>query len=313
MADSDALIEKIEKTEKTEKTGKTGKEAAPQQKMIRRLFSRRRAPLLLSGAVLAVLLAAALAAPLIAPYDPLAIDVQSRLTGPSPEHWLGQDHLGRDIFSRLIWGARSSLGSVFAIAVLIMAAGFTLGGISGFAGGWVDTVIMRACEAFMTFPTFILALFLIGVFGTGMANVVLAIVLTHWAWYARIIRGMVLHLKHRDYILAARAGGGSAFAIFLRHIALPVCSQLVILATLDLGHMMLHVSGLSFLGLGIQPPSPEWGCMINDARQHIWTNPEQAILPGCMIFLTVLACNIPGDYLRNKLDPAIMAGEGGGA
>jgi nickel transport system permease protein len=293
-----------------EKTEKAGKEPAGRKKT-RRLFTRKRAPLLLSGAVLALLLAAAAAAPLIAPYDPLAIDVSGRLTGPSPAHWLGQDHLGRDIFSRLVWGARVSLGSVLVIAVLIMAAGFTLGGISGFLGGWVDTVIMRVCEAFMTFPTFILALFLIGVFGTGMTNVVLAIVLTHWAWYARIIRGMVLNLKQRDYILAARAGGGRDLAVFLRHIALPVCSQLVILATLDLGHMILHVSGLSFLGLGIQPPSPEWGCMISDARQHIWTNPEQAVLPGCMIFLTVLACNIPGDYLRNKIDPEIMAREGG--
>ena len=316
MGESGALAlgekrEKREKGEKGEKGEKVEKGIKQEQKKTP-VFTRSRAPLFLSAAILTALLAAAVAAPVIAPYDPLAIDVSHRLSGPSADHWLGRDHLGRDICSRLIWGARVSLGSVLVIAVLIMIVGFALGGISGFVGGWVDTLIMRVCEAFMTFPTFILALFLIGVFGTGMTNVVLAIVLTHWAWSARIIRSMVLHLKHRDYILAARAGGGTNIAIFLRHIALPVFSQLVILATLDLGHMMLHVSGLSFLGLGIQPPSPEWGCMINDARQHIWTNPEQAILPGCMIFLTVLSCNIPGDYLRNKLDPAIMAGEGGG-
>jgi nickel transport system permease protein len=215
------------------------------------------------------------------------------------------------MLSRLIWGSRASLGSVAFIAVLIIAAGFAIGAVSGFSGGIVDTVIMRVCEAFMTFPTFILALFLIGIFGYGMTNVIIAIVLTHWAWYARMVRGMVLSLKNRDYILAAQAGGGGGFRIFTRHIAQPVFAQLLILATLDLGHMLLHVSGLSFLGLGIQPPVPEWGCMISDARQQIWTHPQLAIIPGAMIFLTVLAFNIPGDYLRDKLDPVLAQEEGG--
>jgi nickel transport system permease protein len=267
-------------------------------------------PLALSAAVLLLLLFAAIFAPLIAPYDPSAIDLGNRLASPSTAHILGCDHLGRDMFSRLIWGARVSLGSVLVIAIMIMATGFSLGSIAGFAGGWIDALIMRVCEAFMTFPTFILALFLIGIFGTGMTNVVLAITLTHWAWYARIIRSMVLNLKHRDYILVSRASGGGNMIIFLRHIALPVLSQLVILATLDLGHMMLHVSGLSFLGLGIQPPVPEWGCMINDARQQIWTKPALAVIPGLMIFLTVLAFNIPGDYLRDKLDPSLVEEDG---
>jgi nickel transport system permease protein len=253
----------------------------------------------------------ALAAPLLSPHDPYAIDVDDRLAPASLSHLLGTDHLGRDLLSRLIWGTRTSLGAVAFIAVIIILFGFTFGALSGFAGGIVDTLIMRLCEAFMTFPTFILALFLIGIFGTGMTNVILAIVLTHWAWYARIVRGMVLNLKNRDYILAARAAGGGRFRIFVRHIAQPVFAQLFILATLDLGHMMLHVSGLSFLGLGIQPPSPEWGCMINDARQQIWTNPQLAVIPGMMIFLTVLAFNIPGDYLRDKLDPALVQDEGG--
>ncbi|MDR3160769.1 MAG: nickel ABC transporter permease subunit NikC, partial [Spirochaetaceae bacterium] len=260
------------------------------------------ATIVVSGITLALLLLAAIFAPLIAPHDPYAINLEQRLAPASSQNLLGTDHLGRDILSRLIWGTRISLGSVAIIAVLIMALGFTLGAVSGFAGGIVDSLIMRICEAFMTFPTFILALFLIGIFGTGMTNVVLAIMLTHWAWYTRIVRSMVLNLKNRDYILAARAAGGGSFRIFALHIARPVFAQLVILATLDLGHMMLHVSGLSFLGLGIQPPTPEWGCMINDARQQIWTNPQLAVIPGLMIFLTVLAFNIPGDYLRDKLD-----------
>jgi nickel transport system permease protein len=268
--------------------------------------------LTLSRIVLVILLFTALFAPVISPHDPYETDVENRLAPPSLAHPLGADHLGRDMLSRLIWGTRASLGSVAFIAVLIMAAGFAIGAVAGFSGGVVDTVIMRVCEAFMTFPTFILALFLIGIFGTGMTNVILAIVLTHWAWYARIVRGMVLSLKNRDYILAARAAGGGGFRIFSRHIARPVFAQLLILATLDLGHMMLHVSGLSFLGLGIQPPVPEWGAMINDARQQIWTHPQLALIPGVMIFLTVLAFNIPGDYLRDKLDPALAQEEGGG-
>jgi len=262
--------------------------------------------LIISIAVLALLVIFAIFAPLIAPFNPDAINLGERLAPASTVHILGTDHLGRDIFSRLVYGSRVSLGAVILIALLVVTTGFFLGSIAGFAGGAVDSLIMRICEAFMTFPTFILALFLIGIFGTGMTNVVLAIVLTHWAWYARIIRSMVLNLRNRDYILAARAGGGNSIRIFIRHIALPVLSQLIILATLDLGHMMLHVSGLSFLGLGIQPPTPEWGTMINDARQLIWTNPHLALLPGMMIFLTVLAFNIPSDFLRDKLDPSLI-------
>ena len=264
-----------------------------------------------SWAVLAILLFTMAAAPVISPRDPYAIDVENRLAPASMEHPLGTDHLGRDMLSRLIWGTRASLGSVVFIVALIIAAGFTIGAVAGFSGGLLDAGIMRGCEGFMTFPTFILALFLIGVFGSGMTNVVLAIVLTHWAWYARIVRGMVLSLKNRDYILAARVAGGSGFRIFIRHTALPVFAQLIILATLDMGHILLDVSGLSFLGLGIRPPAPEWGAMINDARQQIWTHPQLALIPGMMIFLTVLAFNIPGDYLRDKLDPSLSAEEGG--
>lgn len=249
----------------------------------------------------------ALFAPWLAPYDPDAVDLAARLLPPGAEHGLGTDHLGRDILSRLIWGARVSLGVVAIIAVAILVTGFVVGAISGWCGGWVDTLIMRVCEAFMTFPTFILAMFLIGILGRGMTNVILAIVLTHWAWYARIVRGMVINVKNREYIAAARIAGGSSHKVFCRHVALPVLTQILILATLDLGHMMLHVSGLSFLGLGIQPPASEWGVMINDARNHIWTNPELVIYPGLMIMLTVLACNIPGDRLRDKLDPDVAA------
>jgi nickel transport system permease protein len=272
----------------------------------RRFFlSGRKSALLLAILTLLILITMAVFAPWIAPYDPVAQNLENRLAPVSRAHILGTDHLGRDVLSRLIWGTRVSMGSVVVTAALVMVVGFMVGSFSGYIGGKIDFVVMRICEAFMTFPTFILALFLVGIFGTGMTNVILAIVLTHWAWYARIIRSLVLNMRNSDYILAARVAGGKPVTIFLRHIALPVLAQLTILATLGLGDMMLHVSGLSFLGLGIQPPTPEWGCMINDARQQIWGNPGLAIIPGFMIFLTVLAFNIPGDILRDRLDPSL--------
>lgn len=255
--------------------------------------------------VILVVLSMAVFAPWLAPHNPDDVDLERKLLPPNSENWLGTDHLGRDILSRLVWGARVSMGSVFIIINMVMLFSLVVGCIAGYAGGWIDSLFMRICEVFLTFPTFILAMFLIGVLGNGMVNVILAIVLTHWAWYARIIRSLVLSLKHREYILASRAAGTSRFKIILTHIAPPVLAQLVILATLDIGHMMLHVSGLSFLGLGVQPPTPEWGVMINDARQYIWTQPELIMYPGLMIFLAVLAFNIPGDALRDSLDPAI--------
>ena len=268
---------------------------------LKRLFKQRLAAVALVMACAILILAAA--APLIAPYDPSYVDLEKKLASPDSSHWLGTDHLGRDILSRLIFGARVSVGSVASIIACILVLGFAVGCLAGYAGGVVDSALMRLCDVFLTFPTFILAMFLIGVLGTGLTNVVIAIVMTHWAWYARLIRGFVLSMKNRDYILAARVAGTPKPKIILRHIAPPVFAQLVILATLDIGHMMLHVSGLSFLGLGIAPPTPEWGVMINDARQFIWSSPWLIIYPGLMIFITVMSFNLLGDALRDALDP----------
>ncbi|MBF0377475.1 MAG: nickel ABC transporter permease subunit NikC [Desulfamplus sp.] len=245
----------------------------------------------------------AAAAPIVAPYDPNYVDLEKKLSPPTVSHWLGTDHLGRDILSRLIFGARVSVGSVASIIVCILVLGFIVGSIAGYTGGIVDSILMRLCDVFLTFPTFILAMFLVGVLGTGLTNVVIAIVMTHWAWYARLIRGFVLSMKNRDYILAARVAGTPKIKIIIRHIVPPVFAQLIILATLDIGHMMLHVSGLSFLGLGITPPTPEWGVMINDARQFIWSTPWLIVYPGLMIFITVMSFNLLGDALRDALDP----------
>jgi len=263
---------------------------------------RRRLVLIALPIVFAILFMA-LFAPWIAPHDPNGVDLAQKLLPPSSEHLLGTDHLGRDILSRLIHGSRVSMGAALIIVNLTMLLSLLIGCVSGYVGGWVDSLLMRVCEVFLTFPTFILAMFMIGVLGTGMFNVILAIVLTHWAWYARIIRSLVLSLKHREYILAARVAGTRPWRLVVRHIVPPVVAQLGILATLDIGHMILHVSGLSFLGLGVQPPTPEWGVMINDARQYIWTQPELIMYPGLMIFMAVMAFNIPGDALRDCLDP----------
>ncbi|MCU0594522.1 MAG: nickel ABC transporter permease subunit NikC [Desulfobacterota bacterium] len=257
--------------------------------------------------VLGLLFSVAILAPWIAPHDPAEVDLENKLLDPSLRHPLGTDHLGRDVLSRLMFGARVSIAAILAISLLILTLSFGVGAAAGYWGGSIDSFLMRVCDVFLTFPTFILAMFMVGVLGTGLTNVILAIVLTHWAWYARIIRGLVLSLKNREFVLAARVAGTPRLRILLRHLLPPVVAQLVILATLDMGHMILHIAGLSFLGLGVQPPTPEWGVMINDARQFIWTKPQLILYPGIMIFLTVMAFNIPSDALRDMLDPSIRS------
>lgn len=270
---------------------------------------RKRGVLVLASALAVAVIATALLAPVIAPDDPSAVVLENKFAPPSAAHPLGCDHLGRDVLSRLVYGTQTSIGSVAAIMGIVLVLGFTLGTISGYAGGAVDSSLMRFCDVFLTFPTFILAMFLIGVLGTGMVNVIIAVALTHWAWYARIIRSMVLSLKNRDYVLAAKVAGTGRFKTVVRHILPPIIAQLLILCTLDIGHMMLHVSGLSFLGLGVTPPMPEWGVMISDARQFIWTHPLLIMLPGAMIFVTVMAFNLLGDALRDSFDPALAVQE----
>jgi len=259
-------------------------------------------------AVVAVL-AVAVLAPWLAPYDPGETDLASRLLPPSAAHWLGTDHLGRDLLSRLLWGARASLGAVAAILALVLSIGGAVGIVAGLIGGRVDAVLMRICEGFMTVPTLVLALFMIGALGTGLANVVIAIALSHWAFYARLVRATTLSLRNLDYVVAARIAGRSRLAVVRRHVLPVLAGQLAVLASLDLGHWMLHVAGLSFLGLGMEPPAAEWGIMINDARPFFRVAPMLILLPGSAIMLTVMAFNLLGDALRDRLDPR-LAGHG---
>lgn len=260
--------------------------------------------------IVLALVIAALAGPWIAPYGPDEIDLVRRLQSPSLAHWLGTDHLGRDILSRLIAGVQVSLGSVVLALALILTLGIVIGGTAGFLGGRADQIIMRFTDVFLTFPTLVLSLFMVGMLGTGLVNVILAIALSHWAWYARIVRGIVMSLRHRDFLLAARMSGAGPVRTFVDHLLPATISQLVVLTTLDIGHIMLHVSGLSFLGLGVTPPTAEWGVMISDARQFVWTAPMLILWPGLALFLSVMAFNILGDALRDRLDPHLKAEHG---
>lgn len=243
-----------------------------------------------------------LGAPWLGLPDPEEVNLVEKLAPPSAQHLLGTDHLGRDLLSRLVYGSRISIGSVFVILLLIVGFSTFAGSLAGLAGGAIDSALMRTCDVFMTFPTLILAMFFVGVLGTGLTNVILAIFLTHWAWYARIVRGIVLSLKSREFVLAARVAGTSRASMVFRHILPSLAPQVLVLATLDIGHMMLHVAGLSFLGLGVQPPAPEWGVMIGDARQFIWTQPRLLLYPGLAIFIVVMVFNLLGDAMRDALD-----------
>lgn len=240
----------------------------------------------------------------LAPHDPDLIDVGQRLQPASMSHWLGTDHLGRDLLSRLIVGTRLSLGSVLLTLSLVLALGLLVGGVAGFVGGKLDLLLMRICDMFMTFPTLVLAFFFVTLLGTGLSNVIVAIALSHWAWYARMVRGLVIAQRGREYLLAARLAGASRWSRLRQHVVPNIAGPLLVLATMDIGHMMLHVSGLSFLGLGVTPPTAEWGVMINDAKEFIWTHPQLLLWPGLMIFFSVMAFNLLGDALRDRLDPA---------
>lgn len=248
------------------------------------------------------LLLIALIAPFFLPYTPDAIGLDNRFSPISTEHFLGTDHLGRDIFTRLIFGARISLFSVGVILVCVMFLGISIGGIAGFFGGKIDKFIMRLCDLFLSLPTIVLSLFLVGILGAGLENVMLAIALTHWAWYARIIRSIVLGLKHREFVLLSQVYGASNWQIFKRNMLTPILTQCFVLATMDIGHIMLHIAGLSFLGLGVQPPQAEWGVMLSDSKDYVFSNPELLLYPGLALFIAVALFNMLGDSLRDYFD-----------
>jgi len=252
--------------------------------------------------VAGVILVAALA-PLLPLHDPTELDLQNRLLSPSTEFPLGTDHLGRDEFSRLVFGARTTLLMSGASLAIIMAMASIVGGLSGYYGGWLDTGLMMVVDLLLSFPSLILGVAVAGILGPSLINVMIAVSVVWWASHARVIRGMVLSARQREYVEAARAIGSSDGRIMVNHIARNIMGPFVVLATLDMGWIILGIAGLSFLGLGAQPPTPEWGAMLNDSRSYMQTTPALLLAPGVAIFLLVLGFNLLGDGLRDMLDP----------
>lgn len=270
------------------------------RRFIRRMLRNRGAMVGLTIVVFIVLLA--VGAPLIASYDPDEL-VGSRLLSPSAEFLLGTDNLGRDILSRLVFGARPSVGSAALATLFILSIGITVGAWSGYVGGLLDDVIMRIVDILLAFPTLILAMAIVGVLGPGLENMLLAITMVVWAYYARLVRGIVLELRERPHVKAALVLGGSQTYIIFRHIFPNIISPVIVLASLQMGFLILTTAGLSFLGLGIQPPTSEWGAMLNSGRTYFLLAPQLMIYPGFMISITVLGFNLLGDGLRDVLDP----------
>ena len=277
----------------------------------RGLRRARRAPILanplnvLALALIAVFALCALLAPVLAPYDPLAQGLGQRLRPPSPEHWLGTDSLGRDIASRILYGARISL--IIGVVVVASAGvvGTAIGLIAGYAGGLVDEALMRLTEVFLAFPALILAMAIAGALGPSLTNAIIAIAAVTWAVYARLTRGQILSLRRREFVEAARAIGASRTRIVVRHLLPNALAPLMIQASFDLGSSIIAAAGLSFIGFGAQPPTPEWGVMISEGRNYISTQPWLSLFPGLAILLAVGSFNLLGDGLRDAFDPRL--------
>jgi peptide/nickel transport system permease protein len=254
-------------------------------------------------ALVALLLLVALFAPVLAPFAPDAQDLARRLQPPSAAHPFGTDQLGRDILSRVIWGSRITLVIVALAAVTVAPTGLAIGIVAGYRGGWLDKVLMRVTDVFMAFPRLVLALALVAALGPGIENAIIAIAATAWPPYARLARAETLTLRRQDFIAAARLQGASHGRILLRHILPLTISTVLARLTLDLAGMILIAAGLGFLGLGAQPPSPEWGAMVATGREFLTDQWWVATMPGAAIFLVSLAFNLIGDGLRDVLDP----------
>ena len=255
--------------------------------------------------LIAVFALCALFAPLLAPYDPLFQDLGIRLTPPSPEHWLGTDSLGRDILSRILYGARISLLVGVVVVVSAGLVGTAIGLVAGYVGGFVDEALMRLTEVFLAFPALILAMAIAGALGPSLTNAIIAIAAVTWAVYARLTRGQILSLRRREFVEAARAMGATQMRIVVRHLLPNALAPLMIQASFDLGSSIIAAAGLSFIGFGAQPPTPEWGVMISEGRNYISTQPWLSLFPGLAILLAVGPFNLLGDGLRDAFDPRL--------
>ncbi|HWN03201.1 MAG TPA: ABC transporter permease [Methylomirabilota bacterium] len=269
----------------------------------RRILKSRAA--MSGGLVVALFVALAALAPALAPYEPLRGRLDERLLPPSAGHWFGTDELGRDVLSRVLYGARISLQIQVAAVGLALVLGTALGVVAGYVGRWPDMLIMRIVDIMMAFPGIFLALAIIAALGTGLGNVIIASAIFLVPQFARVIRGSVLTLKEKEFVEAARALGEADVPIIVRYLLPNSLAPIIVQTSLRMATVLLTASGLSFLGLGVQPPSPEWGAMLSNARAYMITAPHVATVPGLAIMLVVLGFNLLGDGLRDALDPRL--------
>ena len=274
----------------------------PSAEVFQRLKKHRLA--LIGAGIILVLIFIAVLAPFIAPHDPIEQNLEHRLLSPNTEYLLGTDNLGRCILSRLIHGTSVSLQIGVMVVGIASIIGVTLGLIAGYRGGLTDELIMRIVDILLAFPGIILALAIAGILGPSLYNVMLALAVIGWTSYARVVRGSVLSVKEKEFVEAARALGTGEARIMFRHILPNVMAPVIVMATLGMAHVILAAAALSFLGLGAQPPTPEWGSMLNDGRAFMRTAPHLTIFPGLAIMVTVLAFNFLGDALRDILAKA---------
>ena len=271
--------------------------------LYRQWLAFKRNPMAVAGLVIIVLLLLIAAfAPLIAPFDPIAQALDKRLLPPSATNWFGTDALGRDIFSRIVYGTRITLVIVLLVVVTVGPFGLLIGAISGYYGGWVDRLLMRITDVFLAFPRLVLALAFVAALGPGIVNAIIAIAITTWPPYARVARAETMVIRNQDYIAAMRLQGASQARIIWKHVV-PMCmSSLIVRTTFDMAGIILTAAGLGFLGLGAQPPMPEWGAMISAGREQIFDQWWVATFPGVAICIVALGFNLLGDGLRDVMD-----------
>ena len=256
------------------------------------------------AAILLAFLLCALLAPLLAPHDPAQLNLGERLLGPSSSHWFGTDELGRDVLSRIIYGARISLTVAVCVVGLSFALGLALGAVAGFYGGAADVVInIYLTNAFLALPGILLAIAFVAFLGPSLINLILALALAGWVNYARLVRAQVMAMKEREFVQAARSLGAGDLRLMLRHILPNIVQPLIVQAAIGMAGAVLAEATLSFLGLGVQPPTATWGAMLNDARSHLFESPYLVFFPAAAVALCVLAFNFVGDGLRDILDP----------
>ncbi|HEC2146148.1 TPA: ABC transporter permease subunit [Staphylococcus delphini] len=256
-------------------------------------------------AIIAVYILLGICAPIVTPYDPNAVNIDDKFAGMSFAHWLGTDHLGRDILTRLIFAIRPSfLLILFALACSVLI-GTLLGFISGYFGRWIDALVMRICDVMLSFPTYVMTLALIGVLGIGLNSIIVALIITRWAWFCRIIRTSVMQYRNSDDVKFARTIGLSHARIIMTHILPRTLADIAIISTSSMVSMILQISGFSFLGLGVKAPTAEWGMMMNEARKVMFSHPELMFAPGIAIIVIVLAVNFLSDALQIAIDPKL--------